>query len=68
MFTYGTFHVFSCDSVQNEHVRIEGVHRIVPLVTLDVMPKSPFFTSKYNSIWKENQVVNQITLSDLTEK
>ena len=42
MFAYGTSHVFSCDSVQNEHIRIEGVHGIVPLVTLDVMPKSLF--------------------------
>ena len=31
-------------------------------MTLDVLLNSPFFTSKYKAIWKENPVVNQTSL------
>ena len=31
-------------------------------MTLDVVSNSPFFTSKYKAVWKENPVVNQIHL------
>ena len=31
-------------------------------MTLDVMSNSPFFTTKYKLIWKENPVVNQKSL------
>ena len=31
-------------------------------MTLDVMPNSPFFTSKYKATWKENLAVNQMSL------
>ena len=31
-------------------------------MTIDVMPNSPFFTSKCKAIWKENPVVHQKSL------
>ena len=31
-------------------------------MTLDVLSNSPFLTSKYKAIWKENPVVNQKSL------